>query len=509
MTDITAGDYANFKGVRVNPSSFEAGDPRSRQVDAPAMNLATLTSVTTGIADYFIPPAIAADPDRRNQARVFLISHLFGPFIGNSVPLALYVLDPKPGIEIAVLAASITGFLAFPILLKLTGLYRTLAVLSVQNLLFCILWSCYFYGGVTSPTLSWVLIIPLLAFFYIGHSMMMRALVISLMVANFAVFLNIYVHFPPPKHHIPMAAIENLGIISMVATSIYVTMMALYFAKVFETQSSLEELIGEHLARAEELRGATAEAERASAAKADFLAKMTHELRTPLNAIIGYSQMLHEDAQADGDTESANDLDRIHKAGVHLLHLINEILDLAKIDAGKMEVFLQPLSFAHSIREIIDEMRPEAERKGNILNLSVAPEIGICMLDDQKVRQIVHQLVDNALKFTNQGLVSVTADIEEREDGDRRIRLAVRDTGCGIGPDDLGRLFQQFTVLGDASSSKYGGTGLGLALSRKFCHLLGGDISATSELGRGSIFTIRLPLARPDAAPAEARPLAA
>ncbi len=145
------------------------------------MNLAALTSVTTGIADYFIPPAIAADPDRRNQARVFLISHLFGPFIGNSVPLALYVLDPKPGIEIAVLAASITGFLAFPILLKLTGLYRTLAVLSVQNLLFCILWSCYFYGGVTSPTLSWVLIIPLLAFFYIGHSMMMRALVIGLM----------------------------------------------------------------------------------------------------------------------------------------------------------------------------------------------------------------------------------------------------------------------------------------------------------------------------------------
>ena len=131
------------------------------------------------------------------------------------------------------------------------------------------------------------------------------------------------------------------------------------------------------------------------------------------------------------------------------------------------------------------------------------------MLDDQKVRQIVQQLVDNALKFTNQGLVSVTAGIEEGGDAGPRIRLDVQDTGCGIGPDDLGRLFQQFTVLGDASSSKYGGTGLGLALSRKFCHLLGGDISATSELGRGSTFTVRLPLTRPKAGKAEARPLAA
>ncbi len=170
---------------------------------------------------------------------------------------------------------------------------------------------------------------------------------------------------------------------------------------------------------------------------------------------------------------------------MHLLHLINEILDLAKkIDAGKMEVFLQPLSFAHSIREIIDEMRPEADRKGNVLNLSVAPESHLHARRRQKVRQTCISSSTNAVKFTNQGLVSVTADIEERADGERRIRLAVRDTGCGIGPDDLGRLFQQFTVLGDASSSKYGGTGLGLALSRKFCQLLGGDISATSELGR-------------------------
>jgi signal transduction histidine kinase len=461
------------------------------------MNLATLASITTGIADYFIPPRIAADPDQRNQARVFLISHLFGPFIGNSIPLALFVLDPNPGMEIAVLAASITGFLAFPVLLKLTGLYRTLAVLSVQNLLFCILWSCYFYGGVTSPTLSWVLIIPLLAFFYIGHSPIMRGLVIGLMFTNLAVFLTVYVNFPAPQHHIPMEAIENLGIISMVATAAYVTMMALYFAKVFEAQSSLEELIGEHMRRADELRSATAEADRASAAKADFLAKMTHELRTPLNAIIGYSEMLHEDAKEEGDDESAADLDRIHKAGVHLLHLINEILDLAKIDAGKMEIFAQEVTLADTVREVADSLRGQAAERGNVVDIAIAPAVGSCLLDEHKLRQILQQLLDNALKFTSQGLISISAELEGCGADGQRIRLAVRDTGCGIADADLDRLFEQFTVLGDASSSKYGGTGLGLALSRKLCQLLGGDISATSELGRGSTFTVTLPLVRP------------
>ena len=462
------------------------------------MNFANLMARITKVADSFIPPSIAVDTERRNQARVFLISHLFGPFIGNTIPLALYWLDDSPANKTSVLAASISGFLLFPPLLRLTGLYRVLSVLSVQNLLFCVLWSCYFYGGVRSPMLSWVLIIPLLAFFYIGSSLVMRSIVIGLMFMNFGVFMTIYRLFPPPMPDISIREIENLGIISMTSVALYVAMMALYFAKVHASQSELEVFANKHLQMASELREATAELDRASAAKADFLAKMSHELRTPLNAIIGYSQMLYEDARLEGDQECAVDLDRIHKAGVHLLRMINEILDLAKIDASKMEIFPEPIALADLVRAVVDGERERATERGNVVETKVDPAIGVCLLDQQKVTQVLKHVVDNAIKFTQNGLVVVQAQATFGAHGEDTIEILVRDNGCGIAPEDLHQLFEQFTVLGDTSSSKYGGTGLGLALSRRFCRLLGGEITAQSRPQEGSTFTIVLPLRRPD-----------
>ncbi len=467
------------------------------------MDLAKLTRVTTDFADRFIPTEFKSDRDRWNQARVFLISHLFGPFMGLTVPLALFVLDPTPDYEVAVLALSILGFWVFPPLLKATGQYRLLALISVQNLIFCILWSCYFYGGITSPTLSWVLIIPLLAFFYIGHSALMRGMVIGMFTLNVSLFLYVYRFFPPPPHGIAMQHIENLGMVSMVATSLYIAMMALYFAKVYEAQSELEALAREHLETAAELRKATAEAERAGAAKADFLAKMSHELRTPLNAIIGYSQILREDALDEGDTLTIKDLDRIHDAGVHLLKLINEILDLAKIDAGKMQVFEEEVPVADLVRSVVDSCRAQIRNNNNQLTVAVARDIGSLMLDERKVSNILYQLVDNAAKFTQDGFVVVEANLHD-VDQYGQLRIRVTDTGCGIEKKDLSRLFEQFTVLGDTSSSKYGGTGLGLALSRKLARLMGGDILAISEPNKGSSFTLRLPLKRAGVHQAEA-----
>src|SRR5258705_10645355 len=140
------------------------------------------------LVDYFIPPGIAADRDTRNRAHVFLVSHILGPFIGNVVPIALCVLDPAPGYEVAVLAISITSFWIFPFVLRAGAPYSPLALVSVQNLIFCILWSCYFYGGVTSPTLPWVLVIPLLAFFYLGSSASLRMIFIGMFVVNSAIF---------------------------------------------------------------------------------------------------------------------------------------------------------------------------------------------------------------------------------------------------------------------------------------------------------------------------------
>src|SRR5580693_6040403 len=178
------------------------------------------------LVNYFIPPAIAADRDARNRAHVFLVSHILGPFIGNVVPLALYVLDPAPGYQVAVLAVSITAFWIFPFVLRAGAPYNPLALVSIQNLIFCILWSCFFYGGVTSPTLPWVLTIPLLALFYVGSSPRMRLVALAIFAANLAVFLYLYNVVGHPESPMPDNAVEGLGLVSTIAASIYVAMMA-------------------------------------------------------------------------------------------------------------------------------------------------------------------------------------------------------------------------------------------------------------------------------------------
>src|SRR6202165_388114 len=327
--------------------------------------LAKILAALDRLVSYFIPPEVAADRDPRNRAHVFLVSHILGPFIGNVVPIALYVLDPVPGYQVAVLAISITACWIFPFVLRAGAPYNPLALVSIQNLIFCILWSCYFYGGVTSPTLPWVLTIPLLAFFYLGSSASLRGIVMVQFAANLAIFSWFYVFGYPIKNDLPVAAMQGLGLVSLVAASLYVAMMALYYAKIQASQTEIESEMRQHMATASALRLATAEAERAGAAKAEFLAKMSHELRTPLNAVISYSQILLEDAEAEGDHESVADLNKIHDAGQHLLKLINEILDLSKIEAGKMELDLEETDLTELLGEIVDAARPAAEKNRN------------------------------------------------------------------------------------------------------------------------------------------------
>ena len=445
--------------------------------------------------DWFIPAEIAADRESRKQARMFLISHLFGPFIGNVVPGALYVFDPTPGFDVAVLTASITAFWVFPFILRAGARYNFLVLLSVQNLIFCILWSCYFYGGVSSPTLPWVLTIPLLAFFYLGQSSSLRLVVLGLFAANLAAFCALYLlGHSVPENDMAASALQGLGIVSTVAASLYVTMMAFYYAKILASGVELEGEMKRHLATATELRRATAEADRASAAKAEFLAKMSHELRTPLNAVIGYSQILLEDAEAEDDSEAAVDLEKIHEAGHHLLKLINEVLDLSKIEAGKMELFIETMDAGALIRDAVEACRKLADKNGNTVTLDVDARLGTISCDARKLEQALTQILDNAAKFTEKGSIVVTAARQPAGAGEE-IVVAVRDTGIGIAQDVLPSLFEKFSVADDSSSSKYGGTGLGLALSQKLCRLMGGDVTVESELGVGSCFTIRLPTA--------------
>jgi signal transduction histidine kinase len=219
---------------------------------------------------------------------------------------------------------------------------------------------------------------------------------------------------------------------------------------------------------------------------------MSHELRTPLNAVIGYSQMLLEDAQDDGDQESVADLEKIHKAGQHLLRLVNEVLDLSKIEAGKMELVPEDIQVAELMTTIVEHKRTKADAKGVELVCQMPKTLAAARWDPQRVRQVVGQVIDNAIKFTHKGRVTVTVKRKAARPCDQLV-IQVTDTGIGIAPEMLPQLFEKFTVARDASASKYGDTGLGLALSMALTELMGGTISAESVLGEGSTFTVTLP----------------
>jgi signal transduction histidine kinase/DNA-binding response OmpR family regulator len=254
----------------------------------------------------------------------------------------------------------------------------------------------------------------------------------------------------------------------------------------------------------EELVRAKEAAEGANRAKSQFLANMSHELRTPLNAIIGYSEMLQEASEDVGQEDFIPDLKKIHAAGKHLLALINDILDLSKVEAGKMTPFLETFDVANLVQEVATTIHPLVQKNANTLEIQTGDAIGTMYSDVTKVRQCLFNLLSNACKFTERGTLRLQVT-REPVAGSEVLRFKVSDTGIGMTPEQLGKLFQAFAQADATTTRKYGGTGLGLALTRRFCQLMGGDIAVTSELGKGSTFTMQLPAE----APAQAEPAAA
>ncbi|MEG4054059.1 MULTISPECIES: PAS domain-containing protein [unclassified Microcoleus] len=249
-------------------------------------------------------------------------------------------------------------------------------------------------------------------------------------------------------------------------------------------------------------------AELANRAKSAFLANMSHELRTPLNAIIGYSDMLVEDAEELGNLELVSDLDKIRTAGKHLLRLIEDILDISKIEADKMEIYLESFDVGGLIEEVVTTIKPLMDKNGNTLQVLSSDNIGAMHGDLMKVRQVMLNLLSNAAKFCASGTIVLTLERITSEELKNKYQprvaqllildaefliFRVTDTGIGMTPEQQERLFQPFTQADNSTTRKYGGTGLGLTISQRFCQMMGGDIEVTSDLDCGSTFTVCLP----------------
>jgi signal transduction histidine kinase len=241
-----------------------------------------------------------------------------------------------------------------------------------------------------------------------------------------------------------------------------------------------------------EAQKARAVAEEANSAKSAFLANMSHELRTPMNAIIGYSEMLLEEAQASKQDSYVSDLLKIHSSAVHLLSLINEILDLSKIEAGKMELFLEDIHLPTVIDEITNTVQPIVDKNTNKLSIDCSEMIPMVKADLIKLRQILLNLLSNAGKFTHGGEINFTVSMENTLETEW-IVFKVSDTGIGMSKDQVDKVFDAFTQADNSTTRKYGGTGLGLTITKKFCEMMGGKISIESVPAVGSVFIVKLP----------------
>jgi signal transduction histidine kinase len=240
-----------------------------------------------------------------------------------------------------------------------------------------------------------------------------------------------------------------------------------------------------------EIEDKSRQLELASQHKSQFLASMSHELRTPLNAILGLTEMMVANAARFGTEKAQEPLNRVHRAGAHLLGLINQVLDLSKIEAGKLELNPQTVELKPLIDEVIGTARELAEQNKNCLVVECEDKLAPITVDPMRLRQILLNLLSNACKFTKQGEVALRA--RKVANGRNWIELSVSDSGIGMTPEQLSRLFEEFSQAEATTAQKFGGTGLGLAISRKLARMMGGDVTVTSELGKGSVFTVRLP----------------
>jgi signal transduction histidine kinase len=437
--------------------------------------------------DWFVPAELRINTAKLWQTRIFVISHLLGPCSAIAIMGYLYRALEVHDIVFWMICCLCGAFWLLPFLLKFSRTLFWLALFSFCDLTFISMLGSFFYGGVSSPFLPWCLAALLIGFFYISDR---PRLVVGLFGMQLAALWAAYAVNGSFPERVPVHELATVGMISLLCATLYTSMMAIYYAYVMTAQSSLRQEIEKRLLTAAKLQQAKQDAERADEAKAIFLAKMNHQLRTPLNAIIGYSEILLDEIGPDASLTNQSDLKTINNAGRHLLSLVSEVLYIPKIESDDVDLTLRPVDLRVCLDEVASTCRNLVSHNGNEFILEKSKDLGTIETDETRLRQILINLLGNAGKFTKDGTIVLSASRVFAAAGDQ-IVFSVKDTGIGIPPEAIAGLFTDFNDASAATSKSYGGTGLGLPVSRKLAQLLNGDIQVQSEPGCGSTFTSR------------------
>jgi signal transduction histidine kinase len=443
------------------------------------------------IIDWFIPPAIRETESDRLMARTFVLLHLLGPAMGHSVTYFLWMETGGDNWQFWVLESMVASFFGISFLLRATGSMQIAAISSVQMLVAVSLFGSFFFGGISSPLLPWFLIAMVLGFFYLSDSV--KHVLIGVAV-QLTAFFGVRLWLGEFPTLLTTESLKYASLLSIVAALAYMTMLTLYYETVMRISVQVEQEAIEQRGKLVALRKAMEAAELASKRKSIFLAKMSHELRTPLNAVIGYTEMLRENFEERTNAgRKMEDLDRIHTAGRHLLALVDDVIDLNSIEANRIELVTQPVEVSSLINEVMATASPLIGKRDNRIVVNMPEDLGVIELDALKLRQSILNLLSNAAKFTTKGMIMLTVLRKQTAQGDYML-LEVTDNGIGISAEGLSRLFTDFSQAESDTSSKFGGTGLGLALTKRFCEMMGGTIDVRSERGVGTSFTIEIPI---------------
>ena len=443
------------------------------------------------IIDWFIPASMLESDSDRLMARTFVLLHMVGPLMGHSVTYFLAQTAAGRTWQFWMTEALVTSFFFIPLLLRVSGSMGMPAMTSVQMLVGLSLFGSFYFGGISSPLLPWFLIAMVLGFFYLSESIVLVLAGIAMQLGFFIVTRIMHGEFPTLLEASDLQLANTFSILAALA---YMTMLALFYETVMRIRLSLEQETIDQRGKLVLLHEAMEAAERASRRKSIFLAKMSHELRTPLNAVIGYAEMLRDNFEEQADAgRKMKDLDRIHAAGRHLLALVNNVIDLSSIEANRLELSTQSVRVSALISEVIATASPLVSKRDNRMVVNMPEDLGTIELDALKVRQSLLNLLSNAAKFTTKGTIMLTVLRRTTAKGDC-LTLEVTDNGIGMTPAGLSHIFEDFSQAEHDTANRFGGTGLGLALTRRFCQMMGGSIDVRSQRGVGTSFTIEIPI---------------